>query len=93
MTPYNPYELGMPPVAANFQALSPLTFLERAGTVYPERLALINGPLRQTWGETYARCRRLGSALAARGIGLGDTVAVLAPNGPAMFEAHFGVPM
>ena len=93
MTPYNPYELGMPPVAANFQALSPLTFLERAGTVYPERLALINGPLRQTWGETYSRCRRLGSALAARGIGLGDTVAVLAPNGPAMFEAHFGVPM
>ena len=93
MTPYNPYELGMPPVAANFQALSPLTFLERAGTVYPERPALINGPLRQTWGETYARCRRLGSALAARGIGLGDTVAVLAPNGPAMFEAHFGVPM
>lgn len=93
MTPYNPYELGMPPVAANFQALSPLTFLERAGTVYPERLALINGPLRQTWGETYARCRRLGSALAARGIGLGDTVAVLAPNGPAMFEAHFGVPL
>ncbi|MBB6340324.1 fatty-acyl-CoA synthase [Pseudomonas fluvialis] len=93
MTPYNPYELGMPPVAANFQALSPLTFLERAGTVYPERVALINGPLRQTWGETYARCRRLGSALAARGIGLGDTVAVLAPNGPAMFEAHFGVPL
>ena len=93
MTPYNPYELGMPPVAANFQALSPLTFLERAGSVYPDRVALINGPLRQTWGETYARCRRLGSVLAARGIGLGDTVAVLAPNGPAMFEAHFGVPM
>ena len=93
MNPYNPYELGMPPVAANFQALSPLTFLERAGNVYPERVALINGPLRQTWGETYARCRRLGSALAARGIGLGDTVAVLAPNGPAIFEAHFGVPL
>ena len=93
MNPYNPYELGMPPVAANFQALSPLTFLERAGSVYPERVALINGPLRQTWGETYARCRRLGSALAARGIGLGDTVAVLAPNGPAIFEAHFGVPL
>ena len=89
----NPYEYGMPRDAANFQALSPLSFLERAASVYPQRLALINGSLRQTWGETYSRSIRLASALAQRGIGLGDTVAVIAPNGPAMFEAHFGVPM
>ena len=89
----NSYEYGMPRDAANFQALSPLSFLERAASVYPQRLALINGGQRQTWGETYSRCIRLASALAKQGIGLGDTVAVLAPNGPAMFEAHFGVPM
>ena len=89
----NPYEYGMPRDAANFQALSPLSFLERAASVYPQRLALINGSLRQTWGETYSRSIRLASALAQRGIGLGDTVAVIAPNCPAMFEAHFGVPM
>jgi fatty-acyl-CoA synthase len=89
----NPYEFGMPRDAANFQALSPLSFLERAASVYPQRLALINGALRQSWGETYSRCVRLASALAQRGIGLGDTVAVIAPNGPALFEAHFGVPM
>ncbi|HBX57847.1 acyl-CoA synthetase [Pseudomonas sp. UBA2684] len=93
MNSVNPYEYGMPRDAANFQALSPLSFLERAASVYPQRLALINGGLRQTWGETYSRCIRLASALAQRGIGLGDTVAVIAPNGPAMFEAHFGVPM
>ena len=89
----NPYEYGMQRDAANFQALSPLSFLERAASVYPQRTALINGSLRQNWGETYSRCIRLASALAQRGIGLGDTVAVIAPNGPAMFEAHFGVPM
>lgn len=89
----NPYEYGMPREAANFQALSPLTFIERAASVHPQRLAVINGALRQTWGQTYQRCIRLASALSQRGVGLGDTVAVIAPNGPAMFEAHFGVPM
>ncbi|NQD91810.1 acyl-CoA synthetase [Pseudomonas sp. CrR25] len=93
MNSVNPYEYGMPRDAANFQALSPLSFIERAASVYPQRLALINGGHRQTWGATYARCVRLASALVRRGIGLGDTVAVIAPNGPAMFEAHFGVPM
>ena len=93
MNSVNPYEFGMPRDAANFQALSPLSFLERAASVYPQRPALINGALRQSWGETYRRCIRLASALAQRGIGLGDTVAVIAPNGPALFEAHFGVPM
>ena len=93
MNSVNPYEYGLPREAANFQALSPLSFIERAASVYPQRLALINGRFRQTWGETYARSIRLASALAKRGIGVGDTVAVIAPNGPAMFEAHFGVPM
>ncbi|WP_339488732.1 acyl-CoA synthetase [Pseudomonas sp. EL_65y_Pfl2_R95] len=93
MNSSNPYEFGMPRDAANFQALSPLSFLERAAFVYPQKLALINGGLRQTWGETYSRCVRFASALAQRGIGLGDTVAVIAPNGQAMFEAHFAVPM
>lgn len=93
MNSVNPYEYGMPRDAANFQALSPLSFLERAASVYPDRLALINGRQRQTWAQSYVRCIRLASALAQRGIGLGDTVAVIAPNGPAMFEAHFGIPM
>ncbi|MGX5221250.1 acyl-CoA synthetase [Pseudomonas segetis] len=93
MNSSNPYEFGMPRDAANFQALSPLSFLERAAFVYPNKLALINGALRQTWGETYKRCVRFASALAQRGVGLGDTVAVIAPNGQAMFEAHFAVPM
>ncbi|MDH1264564.1 acyl-CoA synthetase [Pseudomonas sp. GD03944] len=93
MNSVNPYEYGLPRDAANFQALSPLSFIERAASVYPQRLALINGRFRQTWGQTYERSIRLASALAKRGIGVGDTVAVIAPNGPAMFEAHFGVPM
>ena len=53
----------------------------------------MHGAQRYTWKETYARCRRLASALAKRGIGVGDTVAVMLPNTPAMYEAHFGVPM
>ncbi|MBX9756210.1 MAG: acyl-CoA synthetase [Pseudomonadaceae bacterium] len=93
MNALNPYEYGMPRDPANFQALSPLGFLERAASVYPERVALINGEQRQTWGQTYSRCTRLASALSQRGIGVGDTVALLAPNGPALFEAHFGIPM
>jgi len=93
MTRINPYDLGLEKNEANFVALSPLSFIERAAAVYPERIALIYGARRQTWRETYARSRRLASALASRGIGAGDTVAVMLPNVPAMFEAHFGVPM
>ncbi|MHA1152334.1 MAG: AMP-binding protein, partial [Alphaproteobacteria bacterium] len=78
---------------ANYVALSPLGFLTRAAQVFPDHLAVIHGDLRQTWAETDARCRRLASALTARGIGPGDTVAVMAPNTPPMFEAHYGVPM
>ncbi|MDM0038001.1 acyl-CoA synthetase [Variovorax sp. J22G21] len=93
MTRTNPYAMGLDKNAANFVALSPLSFLERSAHVYPDRLALIYGAVRRNWADTYSRCRRLASALAARGIGPGDTVAVMLPNTPAMFEAHFGVPM
>ena len=89
----NAYEKDLDRNPANYAPLTPIQFLERAAYVYPERIALVHGKLRQTWKETYARCRRLGSALARRGIGIGDTVAVMLPNIPAMYEAHFGVPM
>ena len=84
---------GLDKNAANNAALTPLSLLARTAEIYPNRLALVHGALRQTWGETEARCRRLASALARRGIGRGGTVAVLAPNTPPMYEAHFGVPM
>ncbi|MGJ7522080.1 acyl-CoA synthetase [Variovorax sp. LT1P1] len=93
MTRTNPYAMGLDKNAANFVALSPLSFLERAAHVYPDRVALVYGAVRRSWADTYSRCRRLASALAARGVGPGDTVAVMLPNTPAMFEAHFGVPM
>jgi fatty-acyl-CoA synthase len=89
----NPYEENLGKCAANTVPLTPLSFLERAAAVYPRRIAVVHGNLRQTWQETYARCRRLASALERRGIGPGDTVAVMLPNTPAMYEAHFGVPM
>ncbi|MRD46011.1 acyl-CoA synthetase [Caenimonas koreensis] len=78
---------------ANFAAISPLSFIERTAQVYPGRLAVVHGELRRTWSDVYARCRQLASALQARGIGKGDTVAVMLPNTPAMVEAHFGIPM
>jgi fatty-acyl-CoA synthase len=87
------YTFGLEKNEANFVALSPVSFIERAAAVYPERTALIYGLQRQTWSDTYTRCRRLASALALRGIVAGDTVAVMLPNVPAMFETHFGVPM
>jgi len=89
----NPYEENLEKCAANHAPLTPLSFLERAAAVYPRRVAIVHGALRQTWQETYERCRRLGSALERRGIGPGDTVAVMLPNTPPMYEAHFGVPM
>ncbi len=89
----HPYRLGLDKNAANFVALSPLSFIERSALVYPDRLAVIYGTRRQTWAQTHTRCRQLAHALVARGIGEGDTVAVMLPNVPAMLEAHFGVPM
>jgi fatty-acyl-CoA synthase len=78
---------------AHFTPLTPLSFLPRAALVYPERTALIHGSVEQNWRETYDRCKKLASALQGRGVGRGDVVAVIAPNIPAMYEAHFGVPM
>ena len=89
----SPYETGLDRNPANYVPLSPLSFLARAAEVHPNRVAVIHADAETTWREIYARCRRLASALVRRGIGVGDTVAVMAPNAPAMFEAHFGVPM
>ena len=89
----NIYERDLDKTPANFAPLTPLQFLERSASVYPDRIALVHGPRRQTWTETYARCRQFASALEKVGVGIGDTVAIMAPNIPEMYEAHFGVPM
>ena len=78
---------------ANYQPLSPLSFLKRTADIFPDRLAVVYGERRYTWAQCYARCRRLASALKGRGIGKGDTVAVMAFNTPELFEAHYGIPM
>ncbi len=93
MSVENPFTAGLDRNAANYVPLSPLSFLERSAFVYPKRIAVIQGARQYTWAETYARCRQLGSALAGRGIGKGDTVAVMLPNTAPMFEAHFGIAM
>src|SRR5262245_4614713 len=89
----NPYDIDLDRNPANFQPLTPLTFLERAAAVYPKHTAIIHGPLRRTYAEFYARARKLASVLAKHGIGRGDTVSVMLANTPAMLEAHYGVPM
>ena len=89
----NIYNQDLEQVSANYEVLSPLTFMERAASVYPNKLAVIHGDVRRTWAETYERCRRLASALVRQGIGIGDTVSIMCPNLPEHFEAHFGVPM
>jgi fatty-acyl-CoA synthase len=88
-----PYDTDLDRNPANFQPLTPLTFIERAAAVYPDHTAVIHGQLRRSYAELYARTRRLASALARRGIGRGDTVSALLANTPAMLEAHYGVPM
>ena len=89
----NPYNTDLDRNPANHQPLTPLTFLERAASVFPDHTAIIHGPLRRSYAEFYARSRRLASALAKNGIGRGDTVSALLPNTPAMLECHYGVPM
>ncbi len=89
----SPYDIDLDKNPANFVPLSPLGFLERAAAVYPTRTSVVHGKTRHSWADTYARCRRLCSALKGRGIRKGDTVAIMAPNVPAMVEAHFGIPM
>ncbi len=84
---------GLGPTAANFVPLTPISFLPRTAAVYPQRTAIIYGERRITYREYHARTRRLASALAARGIGEGDTVSVVLPNVPAMLEVHESVPL
>ena len=88
-----PYDSGLNRNAANFQPLTPLSFLARAAEVYPDQTAIIHGARSCSYAEFYSRARRLASALAKRGIKRGDTVAVVLPNAPAMLEAHYGVAM
>jgi fatty-acyl-CoA synthase len=87
------YEQGLERNAANYTPLTPVSFLAKAAAVYPDRLAVIHGPVRRTWREVYERSRRLASALAQRGVKRGDTVAAMLPNVPAMVELHFGPAM
>ena len=89
----NPYQTGLPKTPANYTPLSPITFLTRTAFVHPQRTSIIHGERHWTWAETYIRCCRLASALSKRGIGKGDTVSIMAPNIPAIVEAHFGVLM
>jgi fatty-acyl-CoA synthase len=93
MVRQSPFDLNLDKNSANYAPLTPLSFIERAAQVYPEKVAVVYGEQRRGWRETYARCRRLASALERRGIARGDTVAVMLPNIPSMYEAHFGVPM
>ncbi|CAI5506891.1 unnamed protein product, partial [Closterium sp. Naga37s-1] len=83
----------LPRNAANYAPLTPLTFIRRAADVHGDRCAVVYGDQSWTWRQTYRRCCKLASALRRRGIGKNDTVSVLAPNVPALYEAHFGVPM
>ena len=92
-TSASPYDIGLDKNAANYVPLSPIGFLLRSAAVYPDRLAVVHGERRYSWRGALERCRRLASALAVRGIGRGDAVALMAPNIPEAFEAHFGVPM
>ncbi len=89
----NPFEVGLDKGPANYAPLTPVSFLTRSAAVYASKPAVIHGDRTFTYGEFFARCRRLASALRRRGIGVGDTVTLMAPNVPAVLEAHYGVPM
>src|SRR6187402_2735181 len=89
----HPYASGLDRNQANYTPLTPVSFLAKAAYTYPLRTAVIHGDLRRDWRETYARCRRLASALSNHGVKRGDTVAAMLPNVPAMVELHFGPAM
>ena len=89
----NPYNTGLDRNPANYQPLTPLTFLERAASVFPNHTAIIHGSIRRNYDEFYRRSRQLASALSNKGVGRGDTVSVMLANTPAMLESHYGVPM
>jgi fatty-acyl-CoA synthase len=90
---HSPYDIDLEKNSANYQSLTPLTFLRRVAGVYPEKTAVIHGEMCLSYADLYRRSRRLASALSRRGISKGDTVSVMAPNVPALLEAHYGVPM
>jgi fatty-acyl-CoA synthase len=81
------------PNSVNYTALTPLTFLKRNAVAYRDKIAVIHGPTRFTYSQLYHRCQQFANALRRRGVGAGDTVAVIAPNVPPLLEAHYGVPM
>ena len=89
----NSFEKDLDKNFANFVPLSPITFIERAKDVYPEYESVIYGERKYTWKETYDRCVQFASSLEKKGIGLGDTVSILAANTPELFEAHYSIPM
>ncbi len=89
----NPYNTGLDRNPANYQPLTPLTFLDRAASVFPDHIAIVHGALRRTYASFYVRSRQLASAMTRAGITRGDTVSVLLANTPAMLECHYGVPM
>ncbi len=89
----NIYNQNLDKNPANYEPLSPLSYIRRAASVYPHRPAIIHGQLQRSWADMYRRCVQMASALVKRGIGTGDTVAVMLPNIPEMFEVHFAVPM
>jgi fatty-acyl-CoA synthase len=91
--PDSPYDRDLERNPANFQPLTPITFLQRAAEVFPERIAIVHGPLRRNYRDFYARSRRLASALEKAGLGRGDTISVMLANTPAMLECHYGAPM
>jgi fatty-acyl-CoA synthase len=92
MTP-NPYNTDLDRNPANHQPLTPLTFLERAASVFPDHTAIVHGTMRRSYASFYQRARQLGSALMQLGITRGETVSALLANTPAMLECHYGVPM
>jgi len=89
----NPFETDLDRNPANHQPLTPLSFIERTASTYPDHIAVIHGKIQRNWRNTYGRCRQLASALKQHGLTRGDTVAAVLPNVPAMIEAHFGVLM
>jgi fatty-acyl-CoA synthase len=89
----SPYDTDLYRNPANYQPLTPLTYLSRSALIFPDHAAIVHGDLRRTYRDFYTRCRRLASALAKRGFGRGDTVSVMLANTPAMLECHYGVPM
>jgi fatty-acyl-CoA synthase len=88
----NIYEQDLPKNSANYVALTPVDFIVRAAEVFPDRTAVIHGPIRRTWMQTYQRSMQLAHALRALGVQKGDTVTAMLSNIPEMIESHFGVP-